>query len=368
MKIPLVDLGPQNREVAAEAESAMREVVARADFVLGPAVAEFEEAFARYSGAAHCVGTGNGGDALELLLRALDVGPADEVLLPVNTFVATALAVHRTGARPVLVDSDPLHHLIDPAAVEDRVGRRTRAIVAVHLYGQMAPMEPLARIAGRHGLHLVTDAAQSQGARQGGRPLGSFGAGASTSFYPGKNLGAFGDAGAVVTNDPSLAERLQRLRNYGSDRKYHHPEIGFNSRLDTLQAAVLRAKLERLDAWNQARRRAAALYGELLGEIPEVTRPSTLPGNEHVWHLYVVQVPERDRVLQALHDAGVGASIHYPIPIHQQGAFAWLDHRPGDFPTAERAAREILSLPVYPGITEAQQREVVAALRSALRS
>jgi len=366
VRIPLVDLGPQNREVAEEALAAIRKTIDRGDFVLGQAVEEFEEAFARYSGAGHCVGMGNGGDALELLLRALGVGAGDEVVLPVNTFVATALAVHRTGARPVLVDSDPLHHLVDPEMVEAKAGPRTRAIVAVHLYGQMAPMEALGRLAERHGLALVADAAQSQGARQAGKPLGAYGVGASTSFYPGKNLGAFGDGGAVVTDDAGLAERLRRGRNYGSDRKYHHPEIGFNSRLDTLQAVVLWAKLERLDAWNAARRRAAALYDDLLKELPHLALPATLPGNEHVWHLYVVRVPERDRVLRELNDAGIGASVHYPIPIHLQGAFAHLGHGPGDFPVAERVAEEILSLPIYPGITADQQEEVVRALRAAL--
>jgi dTDP-4-amino-4,6-dideoxygalactose transaminase len=364
--IPLVDLALQHREIAAEVEQGFARVCARSAYVLGPEVAEFEAAFARFSGVEHCIGVANGTDALELALRALDVGPGDEVVLPANTFIATALGVVRAGATPVLVDSDPVYHLIDVDAVARRLGPRTKAILPVHLYGQIAPMEALGALATDARVLLVEDAAQVQGATRNGIGAGGFGAVAGTSFYPGKNLGAYGDAGAVLTRSAEIAQRVRALRNYGSEVKYHHPERGFNSRLDTLQAVVLNAKLARLAEWNAARRAAAARYDTLLAGLPRVVRPATLAGNEHVWHLYVVRVPARDQVLERLHGAGIGAGVHYPTPIHLHGAFAHLGHRAGDFPIAEQAAAEILSLPLYPGITSAQQERVASALGAAL--
>lgn len=360
--VPLVDLGLQHREIADEVREGWAEVVAGSAFILGPQVKAFESEFAAYSGVSECVGVASGTDALELALRALDVGPGDEVVLPANTFVATALAVARTGATPVLVDCEPGTYLIDVEQALAAVRPATRALIPVHLFGQMAPVE---RLEGA-GLPVLEDAAQSQGARRAGRPSGSVGRLAATSFYPGKNLGAYGDAGAVVTDDPGLATRLRALRNYGSERKYEHPETGFNSRLDTLQAVVLSAKLRRLDAWNDQRRAAAERYHGLLADLDAVTLPATLPGNEHVWHLYVVRVPRRDEVLRRLGDAGVGAGIHYPVPIHLQGAFAHLGHSAGAFPETERAAGEMISLPMFPGITPEQQELVADALRSAL--
>jgi dTDP-4-amino-4,6-dideoxygalactose transaminase len=315
---------------------------------------------------AHCIGVANGTDALEIALRALDVGAGDEVIVPTNSFVASALAVARAGARPVLVDCDAQTSLIDVADVERKLGPRTRAVMPVHLYGQLAPVERLAPLLAERGIAIVEDAAQAQGARRHGRGAGSFGALAATSFYPGKNLGAYGDAGAVLTGSDELARRVRALRNYGSEVKYHHPEPGFNSRLDTLQAVVLSAKLKRLAAWNAARRQSAERYDALLSRIPGVTLPTTLPGNEHVWHLYVVRVPRRDAVLARLQDAGIGAGIHYPTPIHLQGAFRQLAHRPGDFPVAEKLAGEVLSLPIYPGITPEQQERTARALAEAL--
>jgi dTDP-4-amino-4,6-dideoxygalactose transaminase len=331
-------------------------------------VAEFESEFARFCGAAHCVGVANGTDAIELALRALGVGEGEgaEVILPANTFIASALAVVRAGARPVLVDADPVHHLIDVEQAEQAIGVHTKAILPVHLYGQLAEVERLGAIAADAGIALVEDAAQCHGATRDGRSAGSFGAVAGTSFYPAKNLGAYGDAGAVLTNDAAIATRLRRLRNQGSEEKYQHPQVGFNSRLDTLQAVVLLAKLRRLTRWNQLRREAAERYDVLLADVPRVSLPRTLAGNEHVWHLYVVRVRERDRVSKALHAAGVGAGIHYPIPIHLQGAFSYLGHEPGDFPVSERAAEEVLSLPLFPGIREDQQSKVVEELRKAL--
>lgn len=366
VKVPLVDLAVQHEQVAADVERGWARVLERTAFVLGDEVAAFEDEFAAFTGISHCVGVANGTDALELALRAVGVGPGDEVILPANTFIATALAVARAGAVPVLVDADPTHHLIDVDAVADRIGPRTRAIVPVHLYGQIADVEGLADLAGRDGVALVEDAAQCQGARRHGLHAGAVGAVAATSFYPGKNLGAYGDAGAVLTGSDALAARVRALRNYGSEAKYEHPETGFNSRLDTLQAVVLSAKLRHLARWNEERRAAAARYHALLADVEAVVLPAEAPGDEHVWHLYVVRVPERDRVLEALHAAGIGAGIHYPRPVHLQGAFARLGHAEGDFPVSEAAAASILSLPIYPGITASQQEQVADALRDAL--
>lgn len=365
--IPLVDLAAQHAAIAADVQAGWDGVLARTAFVLGEEVAAFEAAFARFCGVAHCMGVANGTDALELALRALGVGPGHEVIVPANTFIASALAVARTGATPALVDVDPATHLIDIEGVADRIGPPTRAVMPVHLFGQVAPMEELLPLAEAGGVAVVEDAAQAHGARRHGVAAGAFGIVAGTSFYPAKNLGAYGDAGAVLTGSADVAARVRSLRNYGSDVKYHHPEMGFNSRLDTLQAVVLLAKLRHLEAWNAARVRAAARYDELLEDLEEVTRPVTLPGNEHVFHLYVVRVPRRDEVLRRLHEAGIGAGVHYPVPIHLQPAFAPLGHRPGDFPVAEAAAGEILSLPMYPEITPAQQERVVDEVRKALR-
>jgi len=366
--IPLVDLKAQHAEVAADVQEAFAGVLGATNFILGKPVAEFETAFASFSKVAHCIGVANGTDALEIALRALDIGQGHEVILPANTFVATALAVVRAGATPVLVDCDPQHHLIDPGRVEAAITPRTRALMPVHLYGQCAPMRDLMDIAERRGLMIIEDAAQAQGAEHNGSPVGSFGAISGTSFYPGKNLGAYGDAGALLTNSASLANRARALRNYGSEVKYFHPEIGFNSRLDTLQAVVLSAKLKRLGAWNEQRRTAANRYSDLLREhqADVFAAPSEAPGNIHVWHLYVVRVPRRDSVLERMNADGVGAGVHYPVPIHLQGAFHSLGHGVGAFPVTEKAAAEILSLPIYPQITEEQQGRVVEVLLRAV--
>jgi dTDP-4-amino-4,6-dideoxygalactose transaminase len=363
--IPLVDLKAQHAEIAAEVAEGFARVIADTAFVLGPQVREFETAFAAFCGLPHCVGVANGTDAIELTLRALGIGPGDEVIVPANTFIASALGIVRAGARPVIVDCDE-YQLLDPARIEAAVGPKTKAVLPVHLFGQIADMEKIVEVAGAHGLAVVEDGAQSQGARRNGRPSGGFGAAAATSFYPGKNIGAYGDAGAVVTASDAVAGHLRKLRNWGSEQKYHHPEIGFNSRLDTLQAVVLAAKLKRLADWNQARREAAARYDELLADVPGIELPKTLPGNEHVWHLYVVRVQRRDEVLAKLNAEGIGAGIHYPVPLHLHGALEFLGYRAGDFPEAERAAAEILSLPMYPHLTGAQQERVVEALRRAL--
>jgi dTDP-4-amino-4,6-dideoxygalactose transaminase len=364
-KIPLVDLGLQHRRIADEVRAGFDRVLEQTSFILGPEAERFEREFAAYSGVGHCVGVGNGTDAVELALRACEIGAGDEVLLPANTFVATAEAVARTGATVVLADCDE-YYLLSPESVAERVTPRTRAIVPVHLYGQVAPMKQLAAAVGPDVV-VIEDAAQSQGARQGGQAGGSFGRAAATSFYPGKNLGAYGDAGAVLTADEEVAGRLRKIRNHGGTAKYEHQLFGMNSRLDGLQAVVLSTKLARLDAWNAERRDAARRYEELLADLPQVVRPQVAEGNEHVWHLYVVRVPRRDEVLAALNTAGIGAGIHYPLPVHLVPAFAFLGQGPGSFPTAEHHMAEILSLPIYPGITEQQQERVAAELRAALR-
>jgi dTDP-4-amino-4,6-dideoxygalactose transaminase len=365
--IPLVDLSAQHAAVAEEVAEGWREVLARAAFIGGPQVAAFEREYAEFIGVPHCVAVANGTDAIEIALRALGVGHGDECILPANTFIATAEAVSRAGATPVLVDcADDDTYLIDVKAVEDAVTPRTAAIIPVHLYGQAAPVEQLLPLARRIGAWVVEDAAQSQGARRNGVGAGNLGDAAATSFYPGKNLGAYGDAGAALTSSADVAGRMRIIRDHGSPAKYRHEVLGVNSRLDTLQAVVLSAKLRRLDAWNAARRVAAARYDQLLSGCQAVVRPRTLGGNEHVWHLYTVRVPDRDRVLKELHAAGIGAGIHYPVPIHLTPAFAGLGYPRGSFPVAERTARELLSLPLFSEITTAQEERVVSVLISAL--
>jgi dTDP-4-amino-4,6-dideoxygalactose transaminase len=364
--IPLVDLGAQHAQVAEEVAAGWADVLARTAFVGGPQVAQFEAAYAAYVGVEHCVGVGNGTDALEFALRALGIGPGDECIMPANTFIATAEAVARTGAAVVLADCHAETALLDVDAAAAAVTPRTRAVLPVHLYGQAADVAGLrARIPA--GVAVVEDAAQAQGARRDGRAAGTLGDIAATSFYPGKNLGAYGDAGAVLTDDAELAGRVRLLGAHGSARKYEHTALGFNSRLDTLQAVVLLAKLRRLEAWNEARRVAAARYDALVADLPGVVGPVVDRENLPVWHLYVVQVPDRDRILSQLHAAGIGAGIHYPTPIHLTGAFADLG-KAGDFPVAELLAERILSLPLYPEITATQQERVVAALSKAVRT
>ncbi|MGA5818502.1 DegT/DnrJ/EryC1/StrS family aminotransferase [Kitasatospora sp. NPDC094028] len=370
--IPLVDLAAAHAEVAAEVREGFDRVLASGAFVQGPEAAAFEREYADFTGVRHCVGAANGTDALELALRALDLPPGGGVVLPANTFVATAEAVQRAGLRPVLVDADPVHLLIDPARAAAALPGAV-ALLPVHLFGQLAPMDALVEVAA--GRPVVEDAAQSQGARQYGRT--AYGRIAATSFYPGKNLGAYGDAGAVLTDDPELADAVRRIGDHGARGKYRHERFGFNSRMDALQAVVLRAKLRRLPAWNAARRAAADRYHALLRPLADsgaLTLPGTAPGNEHVRHLYPVRITpgrpphdgRRDAVLAALRAAGIGAGVHYPVPVHLQPAFAHLGHRAGSFPVAERAARELLSLPLHPHLTERQQQRVVEELGRAL--
>ena len=366
--MPLVDLAWQHQQIADDVIPGLLEIMSTGSFIQGAAVSAFETEFAEFCGVHQCVGVANGTDALELALRGLGIGIGHGVLLPANTFIATAEAVVRAGATPILVDCDDTA-LIDAQAVAARLDTSVRAVIPVHLYGQIADMEALAGALAGRDVQVIEDAAQAQGAVRNGRGIGSFGAVAATSFYPGKNLGAYGDGGAVVTTDQAIAGRVRRLANHGSDSKYVHTDIGCNSRLDTLQAVVLAAKLKRLDEWNQHRRDAAARYQNLLEPLADeglVTLPAEALGNRHVWHLYVIRVPRRDAVLDSMKMNGVDAGIHYPIPVHLQDAFKGLGHRRGDFPVAERMAGEILSLPIYPGITEAIVERVVEVLADAL--
>lgn len=362
--IPLVDLAAQHDEVAEAVEAGFRQVTAETAFVGGPYVTAFEDAFATFSGRGSCVGVANGTDALELILRSLDIGPGDEVIVPAATFVATAEAPARAGATVVTVDVDSDDLLIDPGRVAEALTPRTRAVIAVHLYGRLAPMHTLAEAVEGHDVVLVEDAAQAQGARRNGSGIGSWSRAAATSFYPGKNLGAYGDAGAVLTDDPVLAERVRMLANHGSRRRYDHEVLGGNSRLDALQAVVLSAKLEHLDRWNDARRRAAQYYDELLGHRDDLVVPRIEGHHEHVWHLYTIRVRNRDAVLDELQGRGVGAGIHYPVPVHRCAPFH--SSAPWGCPVAERAADELLSLPLHPHLTPETQQYVAAALLTAL--
>jgi dTDP-4-amino-4,6-dideoxygalactose transaminase len=367
--VPFVDLAAQQREIDGEVQEGLRRVFDATAFIGGPDVRRFEEEFAGFVGAGHCVGVGNGTDALELALRAAGVEAGGEVVLPANTFIATAEAVSRIGAVPVLVDVDPDHLLMDPVAAVAAITSRTQAIMPVHLYGQTAFVEQLAEAAERAGVAVIEDAAQAQGASRHGNRAGSLGLAAGTSFYPGKNLGAAGDAGAVVTNDAGLAARVRVLGEHGSPTKYQHSTVGMNSRLDTVQAVVLRAKLARLDRWNDARRAAAGRYAELLAGLEadgDVWLPREAEGNHHVWHLYTVQVDDRDRVLEELRAAGIGVGVHYPVPVHLTGAYHHLGYGKGAFPVTEAAADRLLSLPMFPHLTAGQQERVTGVLGRAV--
>ena len=364
----MFDLSAQHEAVAAEVADGWQEVLNRTAFIGGAPVQAFEREYAEFSGVPHCVGVANGTDAIEIALRALGIGPGDECIVPANTFIATAEAVARAGATPVLVDcaSDD-SYLIDVDAVAAAVTPSTRAIVPVHLYGQPAPLERLRPIAEQFGGWIVADAAQAQGARRNGSPVSVLARRGRHQFLPGQEPGRVRRCRGGADRFADLAERSRMIADHGARRKYEHEVFGFNSRMDTLQAVVLSAKLRRLAGWNASRRAAAARYDDLLAGIDEVVRPRTLPGNEHVWHLYVVRVPNRDQVLKELQAGGIGAGIHYPVPIHLTPAFAGLGYPEGSFPVTEQAAGQLLSLPLFAEISAAQQAQVADALKSALR-
>jgi dTDP-4-amino-4,6-dideoxygalactose transaminase len=360
--IPLVDLVGQYRSIRPEVLEAIEQVMATGQFILGEQVDRFEEEFACYCEVDHCVGVGSGSDALHLCLRAMGIGPGDEVITVAHTFIATALAISSVGAEAVFVDVDPTNGTMDPALVEAAITERTRAILPVHLYGQPAGMEPILRLARQYGLKVVEDACQAHGARYRERRAGALGDAACFSFYPGKNLGAYGDGGAVVTRDAALAEHLRLLRQYGQREKYVHLLRGYNSRLDSIQAAVLRVKLRHLERWNDRRREAARHYGELLAGSG-VVLPVETPGNHHVFHLYVIQHERRDELLCGLHAEGIGAGIHYPIPLHHQAPYRGSRTLPHGLPVSTALSARIISLPLFPEITEAQIDRVAAAVR-----
>ena len=362
--IPLVDLAWQHAIVGDDIAAGLRRTFERSEYILGPDVEAFEQEFAAFVGSRHCVGVANGTDAIEISLRAAGVGPGDEVIVPANTFVGTAEAVLRCGAELALADCDADYLLLDPRAVEARVTARTRAVIPVHLYGQLAPLDEIRAVSGSD-VAIIEDGAQAHGATQDGHGMGTVGLAASTSFYPGKNLGAYGDGGAIVTNDAELAARARALSNHGLEHRQHQV-VGVNSRLDTLQAVVLRAKLQHLASWNEDRRDAARRYDALLADVDGVVCPRTAPGNDHVWHLYVVRVPARDAVLADLGGDGIQAGVHYERPVHLQPAFARLGAPEGSYPAAEAASRTVLSLPLYPGITPGQQERVCDSLRRAM--
>jgi dTDP-4-amino-4,6-dideoxygalactose transaminase len=363
--IPLVDLKAQYAALRPEIDAAIARVIANTSFIMGPEVHAFEEAFAAWCQARYAVGISSGTAAIELTLRALGVGPGDEVITTPFTFIATAEAISATGATPVFADIDPATYNLAPVAAEAAITARTRALLPVHLYGQPAGMDALAAIARRHGLALIEDAAQAHGAEIGGRRVGSLGDAACFSFYPGKNLGAYGDGGAVTTDDEALAGRLRKLRDHGRVSKYVHDELGYGHRLDALQAAILAAKLPHLDAANAARRRLAARYRELLAGS-DLVLPFEPEGVTPVYHLYVVRTPRRDALLADLREQGIEAGIHYPLPLHLQPAYRELGLRPGSFPMAEAAAQQVLSLPLFPEMTVAQQERVAMALVASL--
>ena len=365
MKVPFLSLRGAADELGAELEQAWRTVLESGSYILGEQVRAFEREFAGYCGARHCVGVGNGLEALTLALRGWDIGDGDEVIVPSNTYIATWLAVSAVGAKPVPVEPDPATLNIDPDRIAASVTPRTRAIIPVHLYGLAADMAPIMRVADARGLKVLEDAAQAHGARCGGKRTGTLGHAAAFSFYPTKNLGALGDAGALLTDDDALAARVARLRNYGSSERYRNEEPGSNSRLDELQAALLRVKLRHLDDWNGRRARLAALYWDLLKDC-KLQLPRVPQGLEHVWHLFTVRTPQRERLQSGLAAAGVDTLIHYPIPPHLQLAYRKLGIPAGALPISEQIHREVLSLPISAQHTEEQIRYVAEQVRRAL--
>lgn len=360
LHVPFVDLRAQHAGLAAAIEAAVQQVFERGDFIQGTAVERFEAEYAAFIGTRHAIGVGSGLAAIELALRGYGVGPGDEVIAPANTFIATVLAIVAVGARPVLVDMDRESYTIDPAALASAVTSRTRAIVPVHLFGQPVDVDAVLAVARRHDLLVIEDAAQAHGARYKGRRIGRFGHAAAFSFYPSKNLGAYGDGGMIVTDDDQLATTLRLLRNYGQRAKYDHAIAGTNSRLDTVQAAILRVKLPQLDGWNAARRRHAdAFTARLSGHVHT---PVAAADVEHIYHLYVIETDRRDALQEALRARDIQTGIHYPVPVHLQEACSSLGYRAGEFPATERAAARMLSLPMFPELSEGQIDYVARAV------
>ena len=364
MNVPFVDLQAQYRSIKQEIDQAIASVVSEASFIGGKHLESFEGHFASYTGARHCIGVGNGTDAISIALKALGIGPGDEVITAANSFIASSEAVTAAGARVVFVDCDRSTYTLDAGALERAVTKRTKAVIPVHLYGQPADMDAIAGVAQRHGLRIIEDAAQAHGARYRGRTVGTLGDCACFSFYPGKNLGAYGDGGAITTSDHDLAKKIRMFANHGRIEKYNHEFEGVNSRLDSLQAAVLDVKLRHLEAWTERRRAVARRYDD--GLRGSVVIPAVLPDCRHVYHLYVVRVPRREAVIKFLKEKGIGTGIHYPIPLPLLNAYRYLGHTAADFPVASSLKDEILSLPMYGDLTDDQADMVIASLREAV--
>lgn len=362
--VPFVDLAAQHQSIAGEIDGAIKEVLTRCDFIGGHSVQRFEQAFADFIGAHHAVGLSNGLDALRLSLLALNIGPGDEVIVPANTYIATALAVSGVGARPVMVDCEGQYYNIDVTKIEAAITPRTKAIIPVHLTGQAADMDPILKLAEQHKLHVVEDAAQAHGTLYKGKMCGTLGSVACFSFYPSKNLGAYGDAGIVTTNSQTLADKIRRLRNYGQRQKYEHVEKGLNARLDTLQASILNVKLPYLPKWNALRAAHAEKYKELLGDVEGLRFQSAAPYSTHIYHLFIIETKDRDSLAKHLEAAGIQTGIHYPVPLHLQAAYSDLGYSEGNFPEAERLAKNMLSLPMYPELSAGQIEFVAAQVRN----
>ena len=364
-RVPFIDLDAHHRPIRAELNAAIAEVVDSAAFAGGPFVEKFEREFAAYCGSEHAVGVGNGTDALWLSLLASGIGPGDEVITVPNTFMATAEAITYCGARPVFVDVDECTYTMDPAELEAALTPRTKAVIPVHLFGQPADLDPILEFAAAYGLVVIEDAAQAHGARYKGKKAGTLGRAGCFSFYPGKNLGAFGEAGALVTNDENLAKRIRTLRDHGQNQKYHHTAIGWNCRMDGIQAAVLSIKLKYLDKCNALRRQHAATYNEAFATLEDLIIPIAADYAEHVYHVYAVRVQEREHAIWLLGKKGIQTGIHYPVPIHRQKAYQFLGYEIGSFPVAEMLAHQLISLPMFPELTRSQIDMVVYALQEA---
>lgn len=366
MNVPFLDLRAQYRQIEVEIKPALEDIMANGAFIGGPQVSAFEEEFAAFCGVGHCVGLNSGTDALRFALMAAGIGPGDEVLTVPNTFIATTEAVTQAGAKPVFIDIDSSTCCIDVNQIKRRITPQTRAIVPVHLYGQPADMDPILEIAYQHQLVVVEDACQAHGALYKGRPAGSMGAAGCFSFYPGKNLGAFGDAGAVVTNDENIARTIRLLREHGQSRKYYHDMEGYTGRLDAIQAAVLRLKLKHLASWNRARRGHAAQYTELLSKVSGLTVVKEADFAQSAYHLYVILVDDRDGLQKYLSEKGIGTGLHYPLPLHLQKAYSQMGFKKGDFPASENAAERLLSLPMFAELTREQVEYVATCIKEYL--
>jgi dTDP-4-amino-4,6-dideoxygalactose transaminase len=368
MNVPFLDIKAQNHSIRQELHDALDSVISEAQFILGPAVGRFETNFARYLGVRHCVGLNNGTSALHMALQACDVGPGDEVITTPHTWISTSWAISYVGATPVYVDIDPVTYTLNPELVEAAITRRTKAILPVHLYGQAAELGPLCSLAAAHRLVLIEDAAQAHGAKYAGRHIGTFGKVGCFSFYPGKNLGAFGEGGAIVTDDDDIAARIRRSRDHAQQGRHHHVELGYNMRMEGIQGAVLDVKLRYLDRWNAQRRGHARRYYALLSDLPGLTLPEAPDSEAHVWHLFVVLANSvnRDELQRALATNQVDTAVHYPTPVPLQPAYRILGYEPGDFPVAEDVMSRCLSLPMFPELTPEQVERTAAAIRQCL--